>query len=103
VSNNFLVNFNIFSTFPKSVKLLDISRNPSVTFEYVNAIVKERLGMRNLPLLKINICDCEAITGDEADLLNSYPEANIKFISNPKLQNYTAAGLREYINRLISY
>lgn len=97
------MNFNIFSTYPKSVKVLDISRNPSVTFEYLKAIVKEREGMRKMPVLKINICDCDAITGDEVELLNSYPAANIKFISNPKLQNYTAIGLREYINRLISY
>ena len=74
-----------------------------MTFEYLKAIVKEREGMRKMPVLKINICDCDAITGDEVELLNSYPAANIKFISNPKLQNYTAIGLREYINRLISY
>jgi hypothetical protein len=98
-----LIDFEILShIYPRAATYLDLSNINSVTFEFLNSIVQDRITMRKPHHLTVDIRNCEEITGDEISVLEMNKLANITYISNPKLDNYSSSGLRAYISRLIS-
>ncbi|KAJ3306605.1 hypothetical protein HDV03_004734 [Kappamyces sp. JEL0829] len=103
VANSFLINFEILTyIYPRSATYLDLSCNDSLRYEFLNSIASDRLKMRKPALLTVDIRNCEGITGDEITLLEMNTKANIRYLSNPKLSNYSTVGLRDYIQRLIA-
>lgn len=103
VSNNYLINYEIMtSIYPRNILYMDLSRNSSVKLSYLKAIAEDRETMKK-PLLTIDVTDCEDLTVDDIEDLQTFQKSNIQYLSNPRLKNYTSDGIRDYITRLIAY
>ena len=90
------------SIYPRNITFLDLSRNDTLNFAFLERLAKDRATRRKLPFLTIDIRDCDGITGEEIQILQCITTANIVYLSNPKLESNSPAGLRDYIHRLIS-
>jgi hypothetical protein len=104
IAGTIMVNWDILAgIIPPNLTFLDISNNCALTFDFLNQIVKSRTVISPDAVLKIDARNCDNITGDEFAELSSYHKSKIDIISNPKLRNHEADGVREYLKSLIDY